>query len=166
MDFMDCQFGTIFRLYHFSHQLSSIEIHLILQHYHNIQASLHAQVQVYSLISMHACSADSFPPLAWRSHKGSVSIVDPTLDHAPCTHAAEWTEAVWIQSFPNALHARPALRESNPRPLDLWSNALTARPHAPYIYIYLLSFVYKFITVLSSWSDVYIPIHITENAEM
>ena len=35
---------------------------------------------------MHACLADSFPPLAQRSHKGAVSTFNPTLDCAPGTH--------------------------------------------------------------------------------
>ena len=35
-----------------------------------------------------------------------------------------------VQSLPKALHTWPALLETNPRPLDLWSNTLTARPHS------------------------------------
>ena len=30
--------------------------------------------------------------------------IDPTLDHAPDTITAGWTEAVWIPSWPKALH--------------------------------------------------------------
>ena len=41
---------------------------------------------------------------------------------------AGWTETVWIQNLPKAFYTWPTLQESNPRPLDLGSNALTIRP--------------------------------------
>ena len=66
--------------------------------------SIKVKEQVHNLISMHASSADSFPPPAWHSHKGAASTVDPTLDCAPDTHCCWWTEAVWNQSLPKALH--------------------------------------------------------------
>ena len=35
---------------------------------------------------MHACSADSLPPPARRSHKDAASSVEPALDRSPGTH--------------------------------------------------------------------------------
>ena len=44
---------------------------------------------------------------------------------------AGWTETVWTHELTQGFYARPAPWESNPRPLDLGSNALTTTPHAP-----------------------------------